>query len=206
MSKGSKKQVKRGIFFGTFDPIHNGHIHIAQNIKVIQDLDSVLILPLFASPHKGSTVSVEPIERYKMCELACRDIEGLDASCLELNQEMTGYSIKMVDVIIEAYPKDKLYYIIGSDIFLSIMKWVSLTELIKRVTFCVAIRNHEDVEKVLEVKDVLEQIGGETCLCEFDILDLSSTRVRECIRDEKCISEMVPQSVVTYINENKLYQ
>lgn len=201
----NNKPQKIGLFFGTFDPIHNGHIHIAKKIKQLQNLDSVLILPLFDAPHKGETVHVNPVERFKMCTLACEELDGIDASPLEIEYEFKGYSMKMIDVVAELHPNDRLYYIIGSDVYLSILKWVSLELLIEKVTFSVALRAHKDLEAVLSIKEIIKQMGGQTVVSEFSIANHSSTEIRKCIRNQQSIQDKIPKVVEEYIHTKGLY-
>lgn len=196
---------KLGIFLGTFDPIHNGHMHIARSVASSIGLDSVIIVPSYDSPHKGESVCSSSKERMTMCELACDGEKSIVASDIEIKNKLEGYSLKKIDMIAENYPKAKLYYIIGSDTYLTIMGWNNLEELISKVSFCVVMRDDKDISNIEEIEGKLELLGGETCVCSFDALEISSTNIRKTIKNGESISGLVPEMVEKFILENKLY-
>jgi len=201
----NESKYKIGIFLGTFDPIHNGHMHIARSVIRNMGLDSVIIVPSYESPHKGESVRSSSKERMIMCELACDGEKSIVASDIEIKNELEGYSLKKIDMIAENNPSSKLFYIIGSDTYLTIMRWNNLDELISKVSFCVVVRDDKDISKIGEVKKKLELLGGETCICSFDTLDISSTSIRKVIRNSESISGLVPENVKKFILDNKLY-
>jgi len=204
-----KKVIKRkkriGIFLGTFDPIHNAHIHIAQGAIKNVGLDSVIILPSFKSPHKGEGISISSKERMTMCELACYGENLIIASDVEIKNKLEGYSLKKIDLIADDYPNSELYYIIGSDAYLSIRQWDNLEDLIGKVVFCVIMRNYNDTQRVEEIKSELEVLGGKTHICNFKTLDISSTGIREKIRRGDSIKDLVDKRVENFILANNLY-
>jgi len=204
-NKVNEAKQKLGIFLGTFDPIHNGHMHIARSVIQSIGLDSVIIVPSYESPHKGESVCSSAKERMTMCKLACYGENLIIASDIEIKNKLEGYSLKKIDMIATSNPQSKLYYIIGSDAYLSIMGWLNLEKLISRVAFCVVVRDNNDTYKVEEIKHELELLGGETCICSFDTLDISSTNIRKIIRSDDIISGLVPENVEKFIFDNKLY-
>jgi nicotinate-nucleotide adenylyltransferase len=112
----------------------------------------------------------------------------------------------MVDLVKADYPNDELFYIVGSDVFLSILHWISLEDLIKKVTFAVALREHEKLQAINQVKTKVEIQGGKVVVCEFDIEQCSSTQIKQTLKAGKSISDCVHQDVIDYINQHKTYQ
>ncbi|MGB3368653.1 MAG: nicotinate-nucleotide adenylyltransferase [Acidaminobacteraceae bacterium] len=203
--KVNETKEKLGVFLGTFDPIHNGHMHIARSVILSIGLDSVIIVPSYESPHKGESVCSSAKERMMMCNLACDGENLILASDIEIKNKLKGYSLKKIDLIAASNPQSKLYYIIGSDAYLTIMEWRNLEELISKVAFCVVVRDKTDTNKVEKIKKELKLLGGETYICSFATLDISSTSIRKIIRSNETISGLLPQNVEKFILENKLY-
>lgn len=202
----NKNPKKIALFLGTFDPIHNGHMHIAKSVLHELSLDEVLIIPSFDSPHKGENLCTCTDERLTMCELACEDVDNVDVSDIEIKNKLEGYSLKKIDLIAEKYSESKLYYIIGSDTYMTMMKWSNLEYFISKVSLCVIIREKKDLSKVREIKKNLEKLKAETFICNFETLDISSTRIRKLIKSGDSISSLVSENIENYIYENRLYR
>src|SRR5690606_38629571 len=128
--------LRIGIFGGTFDPIHNAHLAIAEAARDTFELDRVLVIPAANPPHKrGAIASFD--DRYRMAELACAGRPGLEPSRLEAGEE-TSYSIRTIEKIrATAQPSDSLYFIIGADAFAEIATWREWEDVVARVEFVV---------------------------------------------------------------------
>ncbi|MCK4979789.1 MAG: nicotinate-nicotinamide nucleotide adenylyltransferase, partial [Candidatus Delongbacteria bacterium] len=108
-----KKRI--GIFGGSFDPIHTGHLLICNIIKEELKLDKVVFVPAYRSPHKEVSKFTSPQIRYEMVKLAIEDNEGFDISDYEIKQSRSVYSIETIDHMQQAYPKSELFLILGLD-------------------------------------------------------------------------------------------
>ena len=200
----NKLPKKLGFLLGTFDPIHNGHIHILEMVKSYLELDTALLVPLYDAPHKDNSIVATPKERVLMCELACHSL-ALKTSSLIVDHKISGYSLEMISIIRKQYPTEQLFYILGSDVFSSILKWSSLSEMISMVEFCVVLRNHDALKEMLVIKKELELLNAKVHICEFPIKEISSSYIKSNFMSHENIKELIPPSVEKYLNKNNLY-
>lgn len=201
----NKQTQKLGFLLGTFDPIHNGHIHILEMVKSYLELDTALLVPLYDAPHKDSTIVATPQERILMCQLACNSI-ALETSSLIVDHKISGYSLNLISIIKKQYPNEQLFYILGSDVFSSILRWSSLTEMISQVEFCVVLRSHDVLNDMLFIKKELEHRNATVHICEFPIKEISSSYIKSNFMNHENINELIPSSVEAYIKKHSLYQ
>lgn len=194
--------MKLGIFLGTFDPVHNGHVKLAEDVLSVCRLDQVMLLPLNDAPHKSNNISASGKQRLEMCQLACT--EGLIASDIELKANIYGYSLDMIHVIQRVYPTSDLYYILGSDVFKYMDTWETFDELIKLVHILVIIRDESDRDQVDQLVDLILNKGQHAEVCQVESLNLSS----RCIKTKplELWHSYIPPRVMAYIKKEKLYK
>lgn len=222
MNKNPSEQEKIGLFGGTFNPIHSGHIKAAEVVQEIFTLDKVLLIPSFIPPHKESEQIVSPEQRFKMVELAVENSAYFVASPIEIEEKGTSYSILTLQKIRTIYREALFFFILGIDAFLEIDTWKNHDRVLEQCKFVVISRkgyNLEDAKNVLDrkyVSKVFDLSGTEKIretlnfsykifLLSFDALDVASTDIRERRKKNKSIAHMVPKPVADYIFENKLY-
>lgn len=206
MQKNGKSDIKKqrlGIFSGTFDPIHSGHIHIAKEVINELNLNLLAIVPSFQVPHKGETITCSPKERLFMCQLACKGFDNIVISDFEIENAIKGYSIDTIDKLKETYMSDETFYIIGSDVYLSILNWKNLNQLIKKVTFCIVIRNLDDFDKVQRVKKELDKRGAKSYICKFKAIEVSSTNIKCRINDNESVEDLISKEAENLILAKK---
>lgn len=196
---------KIGIYGGTFNPIHNGHINMVKQMARILELDLVLIIPAQLPPHKSWIPIVKSEYRYEMCKLAFEGEQRFQVSDVELKRKGNSYTVDTLREISNVYRNSRLYLMMGSDAFLSIIKWIGFEEIIKLATLCTAPRDENDLVSMLEVEETLKKRGAITKLCNIEILEISSTGIRNRISKGLKFEEMVPQKVAYYIKEKFLY-
>ncbi|MBN2797083.1 MAG: nicotinate (nicotinamide) nucleotide adenylyltransferase [Clostridia bacterium] len=192
---------KIGCFFGTFDPIHNGHVKMAREVLKKLNLDEVLIIPLKGIPHKHK-VAATVEERYKMCALACEG--NIKASPLMTIFDVEGYDLQMIHLVQNFYKDSILYYLVGSDVFVHMHQWDNVESLLKTVVIAVAMRDDAHMDALKEVQKKLERLGGQIVFLDIETEAVSST----VIRDELALirsSEKIHKDVVDYILKNNLY-
>lgn len=222
MNKNPSEQEKIGLFGGTFNPIHSGHIKAAGVVQEIFTLDKVLLIPSFIPPHKESEQIVSPEHRFKMVELAVENNAYFVASPIEIEEKGTSYSIVTLQKIRTIYREALFFFILGVDAFLEIDTWKNHDRVLEQCKFVVISRKGYhlgDAKNVLDrkyVSKVFDLSGTEKVrenlnfsykifLFSFDALDVASTDIRERRRKNKSIAHMVPKPVADYIFENKLY-
>ncbi len=204
--KKNSDKSKIGVFLGTFDPIHKGHIHIAKNVIEELNLDSLIIIPSYESPHKDKKIITSSDTRLAMCRLACEGYDNIFASDIEIKNELRGYSLDKINLIVDTYRDSIIYYIVGSDAYMNVMEWSNIDKMVEKVVFCVVLRKEDHREELSSIKDKLSKIGGKTYICNFKTLEISSSKIKSLIKAKEDISDYLPATVVTYIRANKFYE
>lgn len=193
-----------GIFGGSFDPPHIGHIQSAQQAAKALGLDRLLMIPAAQPPHKsGCNVSAE--HRLRMLQIACGDDPVLQPSDMELRRVGPSYTYETVEAVRTAYPNAEVYLLMGSDMFLSILNWKCPERILAQATLAVFCRGDKgEKEKISQQKAALEQQGYKVCVVENDVVQISSTQMRRMLAFH-CADEFLPAGVGDYIRENDLY-
>lgn len=197
---------KIGIFGGTFNPIHNGHMALAENFYGRLKLDRLYLIPTFVPPHKGWDYLAPAQDRLKMCELAAQGKEGFEVSDIEIKREGPSYTLLTALALREIHPDAKLYLIMGGDMYLTVQDWYGFRELAKLVTICSSPRDDEERAHMYRHQLVLDTMGVMSVVCDFDIVPVSSTMIKLALREGRDISGMVPEAVGQYIRERGLYK
>lgn len=195
---------KVGIIGGTFNPIHLAHTYIAYEAKKQLDLDKVIFIPAGNPPHKNEGVLSANL-RYKMVEMAISDFEDFNISDYEIKKQ--GYSYTY-ETLKEFKSKDnELYFITGADCLLNIEKWKNPEGIFKLSTFVVFNRGGYDNKKLIHQKDKIEKKYN-TTIKFLDIinLEISSSMIRERIKEDKRVDFFLCKEVADYIREYKLYK
>jgi nicotinate-nucleotide adenylyltransferase len=187
---------KIGILGGTFNPIHFGHLAIAQEAQQQLGLDQVIFVPCYLPPHKDNQQLVAAKYRYVMTRLAIAGNPHFMISDFEIRKEGTSYSIDTLRYFHQVYPKGtKFFFIIGADSQQYLHTWRQIDELLKLVTFVVVTRpGQKNLKSKIRVRHVV--MPG---------LDVSSSMIRKRVGLKQPIRYFVPDKVVQYIEKNKLY-
>ena len=121
--------MKIGVFGGTFNPIHNGHISLLHKMKQEMELDKVLLVPTFMPPHKSGDEVVSALHRLEMCRLAVQELDWVQVSDIEVMRGGTSYTVDTLRAISKTHPNDELFLLMGSDMFFSFEQWKSPNEI-----------------------------------------------------------------------------
>lgn len=186
------------LFGGSFNPVHFGHIKVARYLLNLNRFDKLLLMPCHISPLKQSLVLASAEHRIKMLELGFAGIEPVEISDYEVNRLEVSYTINTVEMLLKSY--DKVSIAIGLDNFLSLHKWHRIDDLKKITEFLVFNRSVDAVHPPVPIE------GLKAEFLDSPWVDVSSTEVREAILSKEPLDEFVPQSVLEYIYEHKLYQ
>ncbi len=212
-----------GIFGGTFNPIHVGHVKACLEVQKVFSLKKILFIPSYIPPHKGSSDIAAPSHRMKMVELAVAPYPQFIPSSIEIEAKGKSYSILTLAKLKERYPDAWIFFILGVDAFLEIDTWKDYEKVLEQCHFIVISRpgyRLEDAEHILggKYKNWIHRLSGQEeisdqilsdykiFLLSISALDLASQEVRKRIKNGKSITGQVAESVEAYINENKLYQ
>lgn len=198
---------KIGFLGGTFDPIHVGHLHMAEVSYKEMNLDKIIFLPNALPPHKENKYS-SYIDRCNMIKLAIKNDGRFDISYIE-KEPKVHYTAETVKVLSKLYSKDRLFFIIGEDSLISFDTWYKPKDILKYVDLIVVPRtnmnNNEYKELEKAAKKVENIYKGNVYVIKSDSVILSSTEIRNSISEGKNIDGLVAKEVKEYILKNKLY-
>jgi len=192
--------VKLGLYGGTFDPIHNAHLRIAQFVKKQLELDKVIFIPASRPPHKEKTSSANL--RLKMVKAAIADYSDFDCSTIEIDRKGKSFTFDTITEMKERYKlkKNQLFWIIGSDNLSEFHTWHKPNEILDICTIVVFPRDTNNVESVQN--DLLQKV---IYLEEAPLLNISATEIRSRISKGQSVENLIPPSVKKIIFEEKLY-
>ena len=198
---------KIGIMGGSFDPCHRGHINLALDVARQANLTKVILMPARVQPFKIDTKTAGNNHRLNMLKAAVENIAELEVSDWEMRQEELSYTyLTMREAKRQAGDETQVFFISGTDSFLEISRWKNSEELISENRFIVGVRpGYREDELEAEIKRLSELYGTEIIKIDNRRFHISSTEIRERLRDGKDISDLVTPGVERYIKENGLY-
>lgn len=199
---------KIGIFGGTFNPIHLGHIRLGQLVLDEIKLDKILYIPDNTPPHKSDKDLACGEDRLNMIDISLKDHDDMESSDIELNREGKSYTFETLLELKKLYPNDEFYLIMGADMFLTLDKWREPETIFKTANIIGVPRVKSDFEKMNEyAENVIKPMGAKVFMLSQTVFDTaSSTYVRENIDDYQKIKDMINPEVYRYIKEKGLYR
>ena len=193
-----------GIFGGSFDPPHIGHIQSVKQAAQVLKLDRVLLIPAGMPPHKtGCFVSGQ--DRLNMVRLAVAGDPAIQVSDLEIARGGTSYTYETVATVRQQYPNAEIFLLMGSDMFLSFHTWKHPEKILGNAALGVFYRGDKGERPNVEAKKAeMEAEGHRIELIENDVVEISSTQMRRMLAFH-CADAFLPNGVGDYIRENRLY-
>ncbi len=201
-----------GLFGGSFDPVHVGHLSIAQQVMTVHALEEVILLPAATAPHKregGARASAE--DRLEMCRLAVHNMRGLSASDFEIQRGGVSYTVETARQVRAAYgPDAAIYFLIGSDSLADLPQWYEIREILTLVNFAIAERRETPILESLWKKIGVE-LGADNAaklragVTNVQRVDISSTQIRELLATNQKIPGYLRRDVEDYIRKKGLY-
>jgi nicotinate-nucleotide adenylyltransferase len=212
-----------GLFGGTFDPVHCGHLRAAAEVRRRARLDRILFIPSSIPPHKAEGGAAPALDRLRMVEIACRRRAGFEVSPIEIEAGGPSYSLRTVRRVKRLWPRSRAFFIVGVDAFMEIGTWHEYRKVLRECVFLVTGRPGYDLERA---RDVLGgRLGGVTgslagagrldaaapprlrvILVPIRALDVSATLVRDRVRRGASLEGLVPRAVAAYIHAHQLYR
>lgn len=197
---------KIGIMGGTFNPIHCGHLFIAEEVMSDCFLDEIIFVPTGTPPHKNNKEILDGKIRYDLVNKAILGNKNFKVSDIEIKRSGYSYSVDTLKELNERYDKTQFYFILGADAFLYLKKWKNIDKLNQYCSFIVVARPGYDKELLLEESELLNtKYNINSQIIDIDGINISSTTIRERIRLGKSIKYLVPKNIIIDILENKLY-
>ena len=196
-----------GIYGGTFNPPHVGHIQAAKQAVSTLGLTKLLMIPAYAPPHKAVLPSNSPRarQRLEMLRIAAADCPQIEVSDLELKREGISYTWETLETVKKLYPGAELVLLMGTDMFLTFDTWKNPEKILGEVTLGVFYRGDKgEKAAALKQKETLEARGARVVLVHNDVIVISSTQMRRLLAF-RCAGEFLPAGVLDYIREYNLY-
>lgn len=201
------KQQRIGIMGGTFDPIHNGHLSTASNVKSYFKLDKIMFVPSGTPPHKRNRIITDAKHRVEMIKIALAGNEDFSLSTIEVDRKGYSYTYDTLLELQKSYCKEtSFYFIIGADVVPELFTWHKYKELFAICEFIAVLRPGFEVKSFFEDIDKMEAEGARINPVRTPLVDASSSKVRECVREGKDCSMMLPDGVLDYIMKEGLYR
>jgi len=186
-----------GLYFGSFNPIHIGHLIVANHIVQNSEIDKVWFVVSPHNPLKDSHSLLNEYHRLHLVNLAIEGNTKFRASNVEFHLPKPSYTINTLTYLTEKFPLERFSIIMGSDSFQNIHRWKNFEQLIKQYSFIVYMRPGFEIR---------EKHGAEVTVLQAPMLEVSSTYIRDQIKQKKSIRYIVPDAVAEYIQDNKYYQ
>lgn len=202
MVRLGKDMKKIGLFGGTFNPIHNGHIQLAEGALKLFKLDSLYFIPTGKSYHKDVPYIPKTEDRLKLLELAIADYDKFLISDCDIKRAGPTYTVDTIADMKKIETDARFFWIMGSDALLDILNWKDIENIAERTTFLVALRHGDSKHKVEIFRDKLPSfLEGKVLLFEWPIQNISSKEIKNNMINKKYL----PKKVYEYIKLKGLY-
>ncbi|MDA7026867.1 nicotinate-nucleotide adenylyltransferase [Bacillus sp. CLL-7-23] len=186
---------KIGVFGGTFDPPHNGHLLMANEVLYKLELDEIWFMPNQIPPHKQENAFSLSQHRVEMLKLAISERKQFKLETIELEREGPSYTFDTVSLLKQRYPKDQFYFIIGADMIEYLPKWSNIDELVNMIKFVGVKRPGYRIETPYPLVFV-----------EVPAFEVSSSLLRDRFKHCQPTDYLIPDKVKLYVKENHLYE
>lgn len=194
-----------GIYGGTFDPIHIGHLIIASEMRAALDLDQILFVPANVPPHKDARRVTPARHRLAMLRIAVEDDPWFGVDTLELDREGRSYTAETLALIHERELDAELWFIMGGDSLADLHDWRTPERIVSLARLAVAVRSGREIDLAI-VSAQVPETRGQVDVIPAPRVDVASHEIRERVRNGDPIRYLVPDSVVDYIGRHRLYR
>ena len=195
-----------GLFGGTFDPIHLGHVDMICQLCEHMVLDKIIFIPAYIPPHKHKLNMTPYCHRLAMTRLAIENYSSFEVSSFESESVMPSYTFHTIEHYKEIYPHDNLFYVMGVDSFNTIEEWYRWQELLCLANFVIVDRPNKTLDIATSTSQVLANSPYDIFYLPLHTLPISSTMIREKIAAHQSVDVFLQPNVLQYINEHYLYQ
>ncbi|SCY84261.1 nicotinate-nucleotide adenylyltransferase [Alkaliphilus peptidifermentans] len=203
---GSKRGI--GILGGTFDPIHLGHLYIAEAVREELSLKEIVFIPTGMPPHKLQLKVTDSFHRLKMAQIATNSNNYFSVTDIEINRQGPSFTIDTMSLLQKAYPsRTRLYFITGEDAFLTFEDWKCYQTLLSTISFVIVTRlGNRDNELNNKINNFKELYNADITWLSIPSLEISSTDIRRRVKEGKSIKYLVSEGVELYIEKKGLYR
>ena len=201
------QKSKVGIMGGTFNPVHNGHLLLAEQAREYCNLDEILFMPSGNSYMKEQGEIPDGDTRISMTALAIEDNPYFALSTIEVERKGPTYTCETLAELKKLHPETEYYFIVGADNLFSIETWWKPEEILAGCTLIVAARGDKEESAIInKAAELKEKYKARILLLPERRFDVSSTEIREKIKRGESVRYLLPDKVITYIEKNRLYK
>ena len=186
-----------GLFFGSFNPIHVGHLMIANYMVEFEGMDEVWFIVSPQNPFKQKSQLISEKIRFEMVNIAVSNLKRIIASDVEFDMPQPSYTINTLNLLTEKHPNTKFHLLMGSDNIINIKRWKDADTIISKYPILVYPRNGYTINQ--------DDLTKKTKITEAPVVDISSTRIREWITTGHDVHAFMPKGVFEYIKNKRLY-
>lgn len=195
--------MKTGIMGGTFNPIHNGHLILANTAYKTFGLDKVMFMPSGNSYMKRNVLAAQ--KRIDMVRLAIAQYPQFELSLVETQREGNSYTSETLAYLTKENPNTCYFFIMGADSLFQIEEWQQPEKIFSLAKLVCAVRDDYDIDKIKQKGQQLRCLGADILYLDMPKVEISSTRIREKVKKQLSIAEDVPAEVADYIQREQLY-
>lgn len=201
------------IFGGTFNPIHYGHLSVAEEVRSKFNLDKVIFVPTNLPPHKNPVDLVSARQRWLMTNMATVSNPCFEVSSFEIDSGGKSYAVDTVKHFRDHFGDNvKIYFIVGADMLIELATWKNVGEILKMCRFIAVSRPGYDIQKIFNQyflgsknSSIASELMENALVEEVSVMDISSTVIRQRVKEWKSIKYMVPEAVEQFIHNHQLY-
>lgn len=201
-----QSDMRRGIFGGTFDPVHYGHLILAETCRDTCQLDEVIWLPTFLSPFKSGSQPTDARHRLAMIDLAIAGVAEFRIDPREINRKQVCYTVETLTEMKAEFPEDELFFLIGADSLRDLPSWKDPERIVSLATIVAVNRQAGQLSTVqLDFEALPESIRVRVQVVNMPEIGISATDLRQRVESKSSIRFLTPRPVERYIAENNLY-
>ena len=198
--------MRLGLLGGSFDPIHYGHLLLAEQCREQCALDEVWFVPTGNPPHKQASDLSPSADRVAMLELATAGIPAFKVDQVELEREGTTYTVDTLQLLYNRKPSCEMFFLIGADSLDDLPNWRSVDRITELATIVAVNRGDRPLSETEARKNCPDAVAKRVEFVTMPGVDISSTDIRRRVQEGKSIRFLVPQAVSVYIDEHGLYR
>lgn len=194
-----------GIYGGTFNPIHNGHISLVRQVREKMRLDQVFIIPTHLPPHKKIHIIAGNQDRLNMCRLAFENDQNIMVDSTEIRRHEISYTYKTIEILKEKYPDNQWFLIIGGDMLYTLPHWKRAEYILQNCRVLAAARTPNSFHEMQAFVESTKILSKKVQVIPIDIYMMSSTKIRMMLYQDLNVASYLPPNILDYLKDKQIY-